>query len=80
MSTPLSPAQAAALTTIATATLYVGRDPGRPDYGAGYAGSTLRKLTARGLIRRGEYVPGRGRPLQLTPAGEAAVAALRGDA
>lgn len=81
MSTPqprLTATQRDALTTIATTTLYVGRDPGRPDSGAGYAAATLRRLTTAGLIRRGPYEPGRGRPLRLTPAGEDAAAALGG--
>jgi hypothetical protein len=81
MSTPtprLTAAQRQALTDIRDHTLYVGRDPGRPDYGAGYAGSTLRKLTMAGLIRRGPYEPGRGRPLQLTDAGVVAAREVPG--
>jgi hypothetical protein len=65
----LTAAQRRALADIRDHQLYVGRDPGRPDYGAGYAGSTLRKLTMAGLITRGPYEPGRGRLLVLTDAG-----------
>lgn len=81
MSTPtprLTAAQHQALTDIRDHTLYVGRDPGRPDYGSGYAGSTLRKLTMAGLIRRGPYQPGWGRLLELTKEGRRA-AGTRGE-
>lgn len=75
MSTPtsrLTTAQRQALTDIRDHQLYVGRDPGRPDHGSGYAGSTLRKLTMAGLIARGPYEAGRGRRLVLTDAGRRA--------
>lgn len=68
----MTPAQREALALIAITTLYVGRDPARPLQGAGFATSTLRALEQQGLIRRGEHVPPRGRPLQLTDSGQLA--------
>ena len=70
MSTPnLSPAQQQALADIRDQQLYVGRDPGRPDYGSGIPAATLRRLLAEGYVERGPYEAGRGRRLTLTPAG-----------
>lgn len=73
----LTAAQRQALADIRDHRLYVGRDPGSPDYGSGYASSTLRKLTAAGLIVRGPYEPGRGRALTLTDAGRQAAGGAR---
>lgn len=68
--TALSPAQRDALARIAQGGLYVGRDPGRPLAGSGINPGTLRALLRDGLIARGPYQPGRGRPLHLTPDGQ----------
>lgn len=68
-------AQRDALALIATGTLYVGRDPARPLQGSGFAPGTLRSLEQQGLITRGEYIPLKGRLLQLTDAGQHARAA-----
>jgi hypothetical protein len=68
----LTPAQRAALADIRDHQLYVGRDPGRPDYGSGIYPATLRVLSQAGLIARGPYKAGKGRRLALTPAGREA--------
>ncbi|MET9222386.1 hypothetical protein ABZX65_26980 [Streptomyces sp. NPDC003300] len=70
---PLSPAKREALAATATRTLYFGRDPGSPWQGTRYATATLRGLMQRGLIRRGQHEPGKGRRLTLTDAGRAAL-------
>lgn len=58
-----TPAQEAALAAIADRALYVGRDPGRPDHGAGIRPATLRALLDKGLVTYGPYEPTRGRRL-----------------
>lgn len=57
----------------AGAELYIGRDPGSPDMGSGFASRTIRAARTRGLIAADAYVPLRGRRLRLTDDGRAAV-------
>jgi hypothetical protein len=73
-------AQVTALTAIAAAQdaghpLHVGRDPGAPWSGSGYATRTLTALIAQGLIWRDAYAPGLGRTLALTNKGRDALPA-----
>ncbi|MFI7113989.1 hypothetical protein ACIBK9_47265 [Nonomuraea sp. NPDC050227] len=67
----ISAAQLSLLRRSHEGTVYVDRDPGSSRPGSGIHRRTLDALRNAGLLRKGDYVPLKGRPLVVTTKGVA---------